>query len=261
MTRDTVSHGSRDDATVWRGRPMTQPLMMSGNQTKRTNPIRAIKRLTSASAIALAGAAVVYLIGTTMTVSAPRLRDLKVLLGEDHKTGVLFALWHGTHFPVLWHYRHSGFGVITSQSRDGEVLTGILHHLGCRCYRGSSSKGGTRALLETAKAVQGGVNLAVAVDGPRGPRGQVKSGILSIAKLSGAPIVPVACGLSHCQQFNSWDRYRLPLPLCHATIIVDEPFYVPPDTDDGQLESIRVSLETSLNALQVRADDLAAQTG
>ena len=202
--------------------------------------------------VSLAGIIASRLLGATLRVEAPWFGHMDVFRREGR--GVLFAMWHGPHFPVLWAYRGHGLHVMTSPSADGEVLTRVLGSLGYRCFRGSSGRGGQRAMIAMARAVRGGSDVAVAVDGPRGPRYEAKSGILTLAKLTGAWIVPVAGGLRRFVQFNSWDRYRLPMPLTRAVVLIGKPLAVARDAGDEQMERHRQCLERHLWDLQTEAD-------
>lgn len=214
--------------------------------TKRKNPLSALLKGKTAAPLSILASAVVYSLGMMMTASGPRIPDMHRLYPVTRNRGVLYALWHGDHFPILWRYRNKTIGVITSQSRDGEVLTRVLRRLGYACFRGSSSRGGTRALMETAKAVRAGKSLAIAVDGPRGPRHSVKPGILSLAKLSGAPIIPVGAAFSRCIEFRSWDRYRLPLPGAEARIAIHQPLWIGADADSDAMNQVAHELAQRL---------------
>lgn len=214
----------------------------------RQNPRRQLE----VSAVSLAGIAATRLLGTTLRIEAPWFGMTEVLRRGGR--GVLIAMWHGPHFPILWAYRGCGIYVMTSHSADGEILTRVLRSLGYRCFRGSSSRGGQRAMIEMARSVRGGADVAVAVDGPRGPRYQAKAGILLLAKLTGAWVLPVAAGLDRFWQINSWDRYRLPKPLSRAQVLTGEPLAVARDADDAQMERLRRWLEGHLWDLQIEAD-------
>jgi len=192
-------------------------------------------------------------IGCTLRVKAPH-------RGQYAGPSVILALWHGPHFPVLWAYRRRGAWVITSRSADGEILTRILHGFGYRTVRGSSHRGGQRAMIEMARKVRGGADAAIAVDGPRGPRYQAKAGIVLLAKLTGAPIAPMAAGLSSYWEIRSWDRYRIPKPFARARLVHGELMFVPPDASDEDMEACRRRLEESLRQLQDRVDaEMAAE--
>lgn len=192
------------------------------------------------------------LLGATMRVEAPPAQAARAAVAP--RGAILVAVWHGDHFPVLYVYRGLGGYVITSQSADGQILTNILTNLGYRCVRGSSTRGGARALVDLARRVREGGDAAIAVDGPRGPRRVAKPGIVLLAKMSGCPIVPAGAACDRYWQFRSWDRYRIPKPWARAVILPGEPIRVPPDADDAMIEAKRRELEQALNAIQERAE-------
>ena len=169
--------------------------------------------------------------------------------------GLIFAIFHGSHFPTLRAYRNRGAYVITSKSADGEILTRLLGSFGFKTVRGSSSRGGTRALVDLARHIKAGSDSAIAVDGPRGPRHEVKAGTILLAKLTGCSIIPSAASLSRYRQFNSWDRYRIPKLGSRALVVFGEAMTVPPDADDELMEAKRAELQGQMIALQQKADE------
>ena len=175
--------------------------------------------------------------------------------GGTGDAGLIFALFHGAHFPTLRAYRDQGAYVIASSSADGEILTRILASFGFKTVRGSSSRGGTRALADLTRHVKAGSHAAIGVDGPRGPRHHVKAGVILLAKLTGGSIIPSAASLSRYWQINSWDRYRIPKPWSRALVVFDEPMTVPPDADNDLIEAKRVELQQRLLSLQQQADE------
>lgn len=141
----------------------------------------------------------------------------------------VIAMWHNELFPL------SGFGsrqesnyiIMVSQSRDGELIAGIIESLGHSTARGSSSRGGLRALLTLVKKMKKNGKVGVfTVDGPRGPRHQVKEGVIFAAQRAKAPIFPVRAFASRKLVFNSWDRFEVPYPFSRCRIRVGEPFTV-----------------------------------
>ncbi len=168
--------------------------------------------------------------------------------------GLIFALWHGPHFPVLYAGRDRGLYVVASRSADGEMLARVLERFGYRTVRGSSGRGGTRALIDLARHVNAGDDAVLAVDGPRGPIYQVKPGIILLAKLTGAPIIPITGSLARYKEFKSWDRFRLPYPFTRAIVASGKPMFVPSDADDAMIEAKRVELENMLNQEQAQLD-------
>ena len=172
--------------------------------------------------------------------------------------GLIFAIFHGSHFPTLRAYRNRGAYVITSKSADGEILTRILGSFGFKTVRGSSTRGGTRAAVDLAQHVKAGSDAAIAVDGPRGPRHEAKPGTILLAKLTGCSIIPSAAALSRYWQVNSWDKYRIPKPFSRAVIVFGEAMTVPPDANAEMIEAKRVELQKQMIDLQHQADEAVA---
>jgi lysophospholipid acyltransferase (LPLAT)-like uncharacterized protein len=211
-----------------------------------------LKKRIKIAVVSAAGAVLMRVLGCTMRLRAPGMEQAQPYLSAQGS--LLAAQWHGDHFPVLYAYRHQGFYVITSQSADGQILTNVLASLGYRCVRGSSTRGGIKALIELARIVRRGALATIAVDGPRGPRRQAKPGIVLLAKMTGCSVLPVGAAMDRYWEFHSWDRYRIPKPFSRALILLGEPITVPPDADDQVLEAKRLELEHALVALAERAE-------
>lgn len=170
--------------------------------------------------------------------------------------GLIIALFHGKHFPVVWGYRRRGVNVVTSQSADGEMLARVLKSLGYGAVRGSSTRGGAKAMLEMATLIDAGEDVAMTVDGPRGPRFVVKPGALLLSKITQMPVLPVGAAMNRHWQFNSWDRYQLPKPGARALIVVGEPFQVPADADGDVVEQHRLELESRMVELDKQVEQV-----
>jgi lysophospholipid acyltransferase (LPLAT)-like uncharacterized protein len=171
---------------------------------------------------------------------------------------VIYAFWHGHLFYLMFRYRGSGVHILVSQSRDGEFLSRILERFGLPTIRGSSTRGGRRSLLKLVRHMRGGGSAAIAPDGPRGPRHRAQLGIIVLACLSGVPILPVAVGACWKVEFQSWDRFLLPLPCSRVVLAYDEPVVVPSNADAGLMEQKRQELESKLLKLLDEAN-LAAR--
>lgn len=211
-----------------------------------------LKRLKVGIAAA-AGILIVRLLSGSMRLCKQSLAS--VAAPEPGGPGLIFAVFHGSHFPTLRAYRDQGAYVISSRSADGEILTRILASFGFNAVRGSTSRGGTRALVALARHVRSGSHAAIGVDGPRGPRQEVQAGVILLAKLTGARLIPSAASLSSYWQINSWDHYRIAKPWSRALVVFDEPMLVPPDADAALIEAKRVALQDRMIVLQQRADE------
>ncbi|MCX7824774.1 MAG: lysophospholipid acyltransferase family protein [Verrucomicrobiae bacterium] len=174
-------------------------------------------------------------------------------VGVRERPATLFAIWHNRLGLMPYLYQRligrRDLAILVSPSRDGNYLADIIQQFGFTPVRGSSSQRGQQGLLEIARLVQKGYDAGWGVDGPRGPRGVAKPGMIKLASLTGAPIVPVSLTVSPCKRLNSWDRFILPLPFARCTVRLGKPVEVPADADDATTEERRLALEQALNEL------------
>jgi lysophospholipid acyltransferase (LPLAT)-like uncharacterized protein len=140
--------------------------------------------------------------------------------------GAILALWHGQLFPLAWGVRNLGLLVLVSEHRDGEIITRILERLGYRMIRGSTTRGGARALAEMIRELRGGRSIAVTPDGPKGPARVFSPGAAVAAQRANAPIVPLYVEASRAWRFNSWDRFMIPKPFARVVVTLGEPTMV-----------------------------------
>jgi lysophospholipid acyltransferase (LPLAT)-like uncharacterized protein len=167
---------------------------------------------------------------------------------------VLFTLWHGRLLPLGYLHRGQGVVAIVSQSPDGEYLTRVLQHWGFFAVRGSSSRGGDRALRELVKLVRAGRSVAITPDGPRGPREQLKPGVLQLAQLTGAPIVTVAAAADRAWWFVRWDRFLVPRPFARLRVAYGDAVFIPRGAGAAALADATARIEANLRELMQRVD-------
>lgn len=170
---------------------------------------------------------------------------------------VIFALWHGRLLPLGFLHRGQNIVCLASRSSDGEYVTRVLQHWGFGVVRGSSSSGGDTAFRELIRVVRAGRSVAVTPDGPRGPRERLKAGVLQLAQLTGAPVVPLAAAASRSWWFVSWDRFLVPQPFARLHVEYGEPIFVSRDT--GDLRDVTAHTEGVLAELMSRVEAAAAQ--
>jgi lysophospholipid acyltransferase (LPLAT)-like uncharacterized protein len=173
----------------------------------------------------------------------------------------IMAFWHGRILPATIFFRRRGIVVITSANFDGEWIAGIIERFGYGSARGSSSRGGARALVELRKTMAAGKPTAFTMDGPRGPAKVAQPGAVFLAKITGNPIVPFHIESARHWTAKSWDRTQVPKPFSDVAIAIGEPFEVAPDVDDAGLEARRLALEATLAALEERAKAMLAGEG
>jgi lysophospholipid acyltransferase (LPLAT)-like uncharacterized protein len=186
-----------------------------------------------------------------------------VAKAAEEGPGVILALWHGRLLicaPQAWPRaaRRPLHGLI-SQSKDGEAIATAVGAIGIRAVRGSTAKagkdkGGAAALKELIRILRGGDSVALTPDGPRGPRMRVTPGIIQLAKLSGAAIIPMSAAVSGQRLADSWDRAAIPTPFGRGVYYWGAPIHVPRDADAAAMEAARLALEQTLNALTAAAD-------
>ena len=145
----------------------------------------------------------------------------------------IIAFWHGDQLPLLRIRPAAPVVAPVSLSRDGELQSQVLGGFGITSVRGSSSRGGARAGRGMVRALAENAFVLVAVDGPRGPRGEVKPGVAFAARLARAPVYPVGVAVRRgCRLSSAWDRFLLPLPFTRTEFVVGEPLHRLNDEDD-----------------------------
>ena len=165
----------------------------------------------------------------------------------------IMAFWHGRVLTATYFFRRRGIVVMISENFDGEWIARIIEQFGFRTARGSTSRGGQRAMLQLKREMERGYPSGFAVDGPRGPARQAQPGAIWLAKLTGNPVVPFHMEASSYWSLSSWDRTQIPNPFATVALVVGTPIDVPADADESALEGKRMELEQSLHALEGRA--------
>lgn len=199
----------------------------------------------------LAGAAIRLLRATLRVERIHRDRYLEL---RSRGVPILFALWHGRMFLSILEHRGQGIATMASQSQDGEIIARWLDRNGYVATRGSTTRGGSHALRDLVRQVRSGRFAALTVDGPKGPPRVVQPGIVQLAKLTGAWILPITSSCSRPRFLASWDRYLLPLPFSRGVVAYGEPFQIPEDLPDA--EAARHIAE-ALDAATAEADAAA----
>ncbi len=165
---------------------------------------------------------------------------------KDKKT--IYALWHGHALALALYGMDRGIYTLASRFRDGEIATRILKGLGFNVVRGSTEegkpkKGGRTGTLQLIDVLNRGHNVAITVDGPKGPPFKVKKGVIFLAQKTGAKIVPAVAKFDKFKELNSWDRFIIPYPFTRGEVIVGDPMWVYPEDD---VEEKRIKLERAL---------------
>jgi len=170
---------------------------------------------------------------------------------------IIYAVWHGRILLLPYLYGHRGCSVLASRSRDGEIVSRLIRRFGLEPVRGSSTRGGGEALRLLTRQLRRGGEVVVVPDGPVGPREVLKSGVIALARLSGAPIVPMAVGASRYWSLRSWDEFRIPKPFARCVMRFGEPITVAPTADRAGQEAARKEVEAALRGLTWQVDEEA----
>ena len=212
-----------------------------------------LKRLLKLQIFPFIGLFIVKIISLTYRIRVINPEIERDLLKRGHIP--IYASWHQRFFPgIIFFATRKPISIMISQSRDGELISRIVNVLGWRPVRGSSSKGGRQALREIKKLVHEGYKVAHIVDGPRGPLGIVKPGLLLISQASGMPIVPTITSAENKWVFNSWDRFMVPKPFSRVIIRFSDEIYIPRKIQQFDFEEKRSSIENTFKKLYIETD-------
>lgn len=203
-----------------------------------------------AGAIAAAAAPVVGALGRTYHWIEDGAEHLRAL--DASRTPAILALWHGRILPATLYFRDRGVVAMTSRNFDGEWIARLMRRFGYAQARGSTSRGGARALVEMRRALAAGRTVAFTVDGPRGPARIAQPGAVWLASATGHPILPFHIESSSHWTARSWDASQVPKPRARVAIAIGAPLHVPPGIDEAGLEQHRSALQNALAALQSR---------
>lgn len=178
-------------------------------------------------------------------------------VGLDHKKKAKETLPNKTFVYALWHqnlvgaiFSHIGerFTMVISESSDGELVAITCEKFGHIPARGSSTRGGKKALIEIVKNVRRGIPGALSVDGPKGPAKQVKPGVIEIARLAECPILPLSPYAKSFWTFEkSWDQFRVPKPFTKIVVVIGEPIYVDANLEKEKFENVANLITESID--------------
>lgn len=207
-------------------------------------------------------------------IVAPLLRVLLALLWLSYRVEKIIGAEIGERIvadklvciPCYWHQQHllcariirqwirRGFdaSIVISASVDGEVPSRIAGAWGAKIIRGSANQTGALVMRDMHGALQRGSSIITTPDGPKGPIFEFKAGNILISRISGAPLVPLACAADRSWRLSSWDRMLLPTPFARVVIAIGEPHHVPRDTSVDDLEKHRVAMQDSLMSLMTQ---------
>jgi hypothetical protein len=166
----------------------------------------------------------------------------------------ILAFWHSRLVLMRFGYPDARAVVLQSHHRDSRMLARVMSRFQTGQVWGSTSRGGMTAVREVLRRIRQGHDIAIAPDGPRGPRQRAQPGVITIALLSGKAIVPLTYSATPYRRLRSWDRMLVPYPFARALYVYGEPLQVSRDADEHERERLRAALEAELNRLTDLAD-------
>jgi len=181
-----------------------------------------------------------------------RLDDRCGLTRTDPGFPLIVTFWHNRILAItiafMRHYpdTRGGVAVLTSPSRDGEILSRIMAGFGMGSIRGSTNKRGSASVRECREWLRSGHDLAVTPDGPRGPRYRLGPGLVFLAQQTEARILPMHVKFSHALRLKTWDGFCLPLPFSRIDVTAGPYETIPPTDDAAAFEKERLRIETLL---------------
>ncbi len=199
--------------------------------------------------ISAAGRLLIRLIGPTLRYS--------VSLEEGAIEWVrpaVYVFWHRCVIPATYRYRDRDIAVMTSSSFDGEYIARIIESLGFRAVRGSSTRGGVRALLGMHNEIEQGRSVAFTIDGPVGPRYVAKPGPVLLARNTQVPLIAFYCALERAWVLNSWDRFLIPKPFSRVAVRFSRTIKVPSDAAETTLDAYHQQMQAALDRAREAAE-------
>ena len=199
--------------------------------------------------LALTGAAILKMLFLTLRL---RIEDRSGVLKENGDAPVIVCFWHTRilgitfAFDRIYPKKRNGVTVLTSPSKDGEILAQLVGAFDMKAVRGSSSRRGSSALLELVRLIRGGRDIAITPDGPRGPRYSLGPGIILLAQSTGVRIVPAHASFSRCVRMKTWDGFIIPLPFSKVSVTLDGALTIPGELTGEEFEEKRKNLEDLL---------------
>ncbi|MGQ0639415.1 MAG: lysophospholipid acyltransferase family protein [Gemmatimonadaceae bacterium] len=212
--------------------------MSSDRQRRKERKVRWAARL---------GPAVIAMLARTWRIATVNTQSFETR--REATRPVIFAFWHANMLPLLWQHRGQGAAVLISTHSDGEIIARICEALGYRTIRGSTSRGGARALVELVRALDSGIDVAITPVGPRGPAHSIAPGVVYTAQRADVPIIPTQVHASRAWRLKTWDRFMIPKPFARITIRYGDPLIVPTSAQGVTLEHESERLGAALHEL------------
>lgn len=158
---------------------------------------------------------------------------------------IIYAFWHSRLLPLSYTHRKRGITVLVSEHRDGELISRGIKKLGFNVVRGSTTRGGVKALMGMVESAKAGYPLAITPDGPRGPAMKVKPGAVFIAKVANIPVIPVGVDAKRKWTLKTWDRFIIPKPFTTVAVVFGEPIFISSAETDKATEIIENAISNA----------------
>jgi hypothetical protein len=166
----------------------------------------------------------------------------------------IYAFFHEVMLFPAYFWAWPEMQILISDHRDGELIAQVVSRLGFGVVRGSTTRGGARALREMTRRIDRG-HICVTPDGPKGPRRQVHQGLAYLASRTGLPVVGAGMAFRDPWRARSWDRFAVPRPFRAAACVTPEAVRIPPDADRETLEAGRLEIERRMQAAMIEAEE------
>ena len=189
----------------------------------------------------------IFLTGVTAKISWVGKEIVDEMI-ESNRPFIICA-WHHDIYFSTWLLKEMNLTALISSSRDGEYINQVLSGFGFKAVRGSSTRGGIGAMKQLVRCLKEGQSIAITPDGPQGPIHKVQEGIIALAKMTGAPIIPWRYEDNSCWHLNSWDNHKIPKPFSKISSVFGQPFYIPKSASSSDFENYCQQLEILMNDL------------
>lgn len=168
----------------------------------------------------------------------------------------IYTIWHNRVFLATYFFQRRRIVVMTSQSFDGEYIARFIQRFGFGAARGSSTRGGTGAIVEMIRMMRAGSPAGFTIDGPKGPKYVAKMGAVLLAKKTGQPILPFSISASRFWTAKkSWDHFQVPRPFTRALVDIARPIQVTDNAGETELLAKRDELQSVLDSLTRRGEE------
>ena len=203
--------------------------------------------------VPLIASRVMYLLNFSIRKEIIGVDQLRSIWGRGEH--VIIPFWHDQLFLLVFGYPGKHAKLLISSSKDGELLARTMKYFNHDTVRGSSSRGGRAAFKKMLDLCQEGVDIVLTPDGPRGPRHELKDGVVQLARMSGRPVMPLAFVCSRGHRFKSWDRFLFPFPFSRSVYSFGDPVYFDKQEGvDGFRERLKKAMQDNLQQAEARLE-------